>query len=222
MMKARMLGGAVLGLLLAACGTDPQGRVAGGAAAGAATGAGVGALGGPVGALAGAGIGAAAGATTGAATSPEQLNLGRPVWEDPELRVPGTAAGGATQAAAAQGGARRPAPDPQTRDLQRALRDRGFDPGPVDGISGPKTREAVREWQRQNNMQATGRPDQQMLGMLGIAAPSRAGAPRAPDRRDPAGTGSQGRVSPPPSVPAPSGATSPPSLPPPSQGVPVR
>ena len=74
--------------LLAGCGTNPSERTGGGAAAGAATGAGVGALGGPVGALLGAGIGAGAGAVTGAATSPKQVNLGRPIWDQPQTRVP--------------------------------------------------------------------------------------------------------------------------------------
>jgi peptidoglycan hydrolase-like protein with peptidoglycan-binding domain len=199
MMKTRMLGVMALGLIVAACGTDPQERVAGGAAAGAATGAGVGALGGPAGALAGAGIGAAAGATTGAATSPEQVNLGRPLWEDPEVRVPGPTTGSSTQMAQAGGGGRSVSADPQTRELQQALRDRGFDPGPVDGIPGPRTREAVSEWQRQNNMPATGRPDQQMLSTLGVTAAPRAATRRAPDDRDRAymgggAVGSEGRT----------------------------
>jgi hypothetical protein len=165
-MKTRILGAAALGLLVAACGTDPQERVTGGAAAGAATGAGVGALGGPVGALAGAGIGAAAGAATGAATDPSEVNLGRPLWEDPEVRVPGTGSGARTAQA---GGGGRMAADPQTRQLQQALRDRGFDPGPIDGIQGPRTREAIMDYQRANNMEATGRPSQQMMSSLGVA-----------------------------------------------------
>jgi phage tail tape-measure protein len=74
--------------VLTACGTQPKERATGGAAAGAATGAGIGALGGPVGALAGAAIGGGAGAVTGAATSPNQVDLGKPPWNNPETRVP--------------------------------------------------------------------------------------------------------------------------------------
>jgi hypothetical protein len=74
--------------VLTACGTQPKERATGGAAAGAATGAGIGALGGPVGALAGAAIGGGAGAVTGAATSPSDVNLGKPPWNNPETRVP--------------------------------------------------------------------------------------------------------------------------------------
>ncbi|MDB5370971.1 MAG: hypothetical protein JWP20_2529 [Roseomonas sp.] len=87
-MKLRLIGVAALALGLAACGTDRTERVQGGAAAGAATGAGVGAFGGPVGAAAGAVIGGGAGALTGATTSPSDVNLGRPVWSDPEVRTP--------------------------------------------------------------------------------------------------------------------------------------
>ncbi len=81
---------AAIGLLalLAGCGTNQHERTTGGAAAGAATGAGVGALGGPVGALVGAGVGAGAGAVTGATTSPNQVNLGKPPWSNPQARVP--------------------------------------------------------------------------------------------------------------------------------------
>ncbi|MBV9266306.1 MAG: peptidoglycan-binding protein, partial [Acidobacteriaceae bacterium] len=43
------------------------------------------------------------------------------------------------------------------RAAQQALKDKGFDPGPVDGVDGPKTRAAVREYQKQNNLRADGR-----------------------------------------------------------------
>ncbi|MDO9709582.1 hypothetical protein [Paracraurococcus lichenis] len=83
-----VLGAAALAVTLAACGTNSTDRTTGGAAAGAATGAGIGALGGPVGALAGAAIGGGAGAITGATTSPNEVNLGKPVWSNPEVRTP--------------------------------------------------------------------------------------------------------------------------------------
>ncbi|MGH7078409.1 MAG: YMGG-like glycine zipper-containing protein [Acetobacteraceae bacterium] len=88
-MKLLMMAGA-LGLLvaLAGCGQSEPGRTTGGAAAGAATGAGVGMIAGPPGAAAGALIGAGVGAVAGAATSPQQVNLGKPPWNNPNTRVP--------------------------------------------------------------------------------------------------------------------------------------
>ena len=160
-MKSRTYGVLALALLAAACGTNREDRVTGGAAAGAATGAGVGALGGPVGVAAGAAIGGGVGAVTGASTDASQVNLGEPVWNDPNLRVPGVTDNGSRGSARASS---------QTRDLQRALSQRGFNPGPADGIYGPRTRQAVMDWQRQNNMQATGRPDSRMLSDLGVSS----------------------------------------------------
>ena len=87
---------------LAACGTQPKERAEGGGAAGAATGAAVGALAGPPGMVAGALIGGGAGAATGAATSPQQVNLGKPPWTNPNARVP-TPNGPVSPAAARSG-----------------------------------------------------------------------------------------------------------------------
>jgi len=177
-MKARIFGAVALGLLVAACGTNPRERVTGGAAAGAATGAGVGALGGPVGVLAGAGIGAAAGAATGAATSPDQVNLGRPLWNDPEVRVPGTDSASGSRSSGRSG----MAASSSTRELQQALSQRGFDPGPADGVYGPRTRQAVMDWQRANNQDTTGRPNQQMLSELGVSSGSGMASTRSNSR----------------------------------------
>ena len=73
---------------LSACGTSQKERATGGAAAGVATGAAVGALAGPPGMAVGALVGGGAGAATGAATNPQQVNLGKPPWTNPEARVP--------------------------------------------------------------------------------------------------------------------------------------
>ena len=75
--------------LLAGCGANERERVQGGAATGAATGATVGLVGGPIGVVVGGVIGGGAGAITAATTSPQDLNLGRPVWSNPETRIPG-------------------------------------------------------------------------------------------------------------------------------------
>jgi len=68
--------------LLAGCGSSEPNRAAGGAGVGAGTGAVVGAIAGPPGAAVGALVGAGVGAAGGAATTPQQVNLGKPVWEN--------------------------------------------------------------------------------------------------------------------------------------------
>lgn len=75
----------VVGLLIG-CGSNDRERVQGGAASGALAGAGIGLLGGPVGVLVGGLVGGGAGALTGASTSPDTLNLGRPIWANEEVR----------------------------------------------------------------------------------------------------------------------------------------
>lgn len=88
MKQVLRLGAAAMLAALAACGTNERDRTTGGAAAGAATGAGIGALGGPVGAAVGAVVGGGAGAITGATTQPKDVNLGKPVWNNPDTRLP--------------------------------------------------------------------------------------------------------------------------------------
>jgi osmotically inducible lipoprotein OsmB len=80
-MRRTMLAAAVLSAMalgLAGCGYNRGDRAISGGLIGAGGGAAIGALAGNAGA--GALIGAGAGALTGAVTSPNVLNLGRPVW----------------------------------------------------------------------------------------------------------------------------------------------
>lgn len=56
----------------------------------------------------------------------------------------------------------------QVRNVQQNLADRGFDPGRVDGRWGPRTQQALRDFQRNQNMQASGRPDDRTLAALGV------------------------------------------------------
>ena len=173
-MYAKIMSAAALGLLVAACGTDPQERVQGGAAAGAATGAGIGALGGPVGALAGAAIGGGAGAITGATTDARDVNLGRPVWENPETRVPGVT-DTSSRGGAASGSA---------RQAQQALSARGYNPGPADGIWGERSRQATMDFQRANNIEPNGRLDSQTMAALNVSAATTAGTRGTVSDRD--------------------------------------
>ena len=44
--------------------------------------------------------------------------------------------------------------------IQRALREQGFDPGPLDGIIGRRTRTAIRRWQTARGLSPTGYVDE--------------------------------------------------------------
>ncbi|MFL6450482.1 MAG: peptidoglycan-binding protein [Bryobacteraceae bacterium] len=54
------------------------------------------------------------------------------------------------------------------RDAQQALKDKGFDPGPVDGVDGPATRAAVKKYQAQQNISADGKLGAKTLDALGV------------------------------------------------------
>lgn len=45
---------------------------------------------------------------------------------------------------------------PSAKEIQTALKNAGFDPGPVDGKIGPKTRQAIKEFQRSKGLTPDG------------------------------------------------------------------
>ena len=53
------------------------------------------------------------------------------------------------------------------RKVQTLLRDKGFAPGPNDGVAGPLTRTAVRSFQEKFGMNSSGEIDNQLLLALG-------------------------------------------------------
>lgn len=46
--------------------------------------------------------------------------------------------------------------DPFTRDVQKALKEAGYDPGPLDGRMGALTKAALERFQRANKLRVTG------------------------------------------------------------------
>lgn len=54
------------------------------------------------------------------------------------------------------------------RQVQQQLQSQGYDVGKVDGRWGDKSRQALMNFQRDQNLRATGRPDQQTMAALGI------------------------------------------------------
>lgn len=57
---------------------------------------------------------------------------------------------------------------PEIEAVQNALSAKGYNPGPVDGIMGPKTRRALVLFQKDNNLQQTDKLSQQSLDELGV------------------------------------------------------
>jgi hyperosmotically inducible protein len=69
----------------------------------------------------------------------------------------------------------RTTPQTHIRAAQEKLKEKGYDPGPIDGIWGPRTAAAVSEYQRKENMTVTNRLDAETLGKLDVGI---GGAPR--------------------------------------------
>lgn len=60
----------------------------------------------------------------------------------------------------------RPLGRTERKELQQALKDAGFDPGPVDGIIGAGTKSALRAWQKENGMTPDGYASAKALARL--------------------------------------------------------
>jgi peptidoglycan hydrolase-like protein with peptidoglycan-binding domain len=58
------------------------------------------------------------------------------------------------------------------KSMQMALKDKGFDPGPADGVMGPRTKAALMDYQRKEGLTPTGRWDDQTATKLGIRTSS--------------------------------------------------
>jgi len=54
------------------------------------------------------------------------------------------------------------------REAQRTLRELGYQPGPVDGVVGPKTKDALAKYQRSERIQVTRRLDSETMARLDI------------------------------------------------------
>jgi localization factor PodJL len=61
----------------------------------------------------------------------------------------------------------KPAPDASlVMEAQRLLRQRGYDPGPADGVPGPRTQNAIRSFQRKAGLPATGEASEVLIVKL--------------------------------------------------------
>lgn len=60
------------------------------------------------------------------------------------------------------------AKDGSVREVQVSLRQQGYDPGPVDGVVGPRTQTALASYQRAQGLAATGHLDSETLVRLDV------------------------------------------------------
>lgn len=58
------------------------------------------------------------------------------------------------------------------KKVQQSLTDKGFHPGAVDGVMGPRTRAGIREYQKAENLPVTGRLDGETAGKLEVGPES--------------------------------------------------
>lgn len=59
---------------------------------------------------------------------------------------------------------------------QQALKDKGHDPGAVDGVMGPKTQAALKDFQSKEGLKASGQLDAETMSKLGVQAKAGAAA----------------------------------------------
>lgn len=62
-----------------------------------------------------------------------------------------------------------PATSDIIRGVQQGLTDAGLNPGPVDGMSGPRTVAAINDFQNQNNLAGGGQLTKETLRALGVS-----------------------------------------------------
>lgn len=138
-----------LAFLLTACGTTPSDRTLSGAGLVAAGGAVLGAVTG-LGIVQGIVIGAAAGGLTGFFTDESKINLGKPLWRSHSGFAP-RQANAATAFDALV-----------VSDIQAGLGVLGYRAGPVDGVMGPRTAGAIRQYQKRHALLVNGRPTREL------------------------------------------------------------
>jgi hypothetical protein len=62
------------------------------------------------------------------------------------------------------------------KKVQESLRDKGYYHADVDGVLGSQTREAIRQYQKSENLPVTGRLDAETAGKLGVGPESVGGS----------------------------------------------
>jgi hypothetical protein len=92
-------------------------------------------------------------------------------------QAPGRFSSGSNDPSSSSRGVRSPSQglnsQQDVRQAQEALKAQGHDPGPIDGVMGPQTRQALREFQSSNGLEQTGMLDAKTKQKLNIESSSR-------------------------------------------------
>lgn len=80
----------------------------------------------------------------------------------------------------------------RVKQVQTALKDKGQDPGPIDGVMGPKTKAAIKAYQGANNLKATGRLDSETAKSLGVESASSSGSSSSASKSSKSGSSDMG------------------------------
>ena len=60
----------------------------------------------------------------------------------------------------------------QVKAAQQALKDKGHDPGAIDGVVGPKTKQALRDFQKKEGLKESGQLDTETIAKLDLKTSS--------------------------------------------------
>ncbi len=101
--------------------------------------------------------------TPGTQATPGTIAPGTPI---PQTATPGTAPSGTSSLPSVGAGVT----TQQVRSAQQALQGSGVNPGPIDGVIGPRTQQAVRDFQKRENLPQTGQLDAATLQKLGVSS----------------------------------------------------
>jgi peptidoglycan hydrolase-like protein with peptidoglycan-binding domain len=91
------------------------------------------------------------------------------------LATPAFAAGDMHRDRSAQGMHSEMHASSTVRDAQQALQDKGHDVGPIDGVFGPKTSAALRDFQSAQGLKVTGQLDRETMSALNVRSTGMSG-----------------------------------------------
>jgi peptidoglycan hydrolase-like protein with peptidoglycan-binding domain len=148
-MRIGLYGAVAVSLLTAACGTDTTQRAASGGLAGGAIGA---LAGGPIGAIIGAGVGATAGWVTPEGAETLASNA---IHKEKQVSSRALNSIGMGSNVASGSSASPTASASDVKWAQAELQREGLYRGPIDGIMGPDTQQALAHYQAREGLQQT-------------------------------------------------------------------